>query len=240
MSEKQRTETGPGPFYIQSDCCIFCGVPQQIAPELFGWKEGLCSIKRQPNTKGELDRIVRVLWSQDLGCLRYSGEDSDILKRFAQLGIAEQCDIAPPPATRREFRNHVTFSVGQDVPDTALDLIEIFKTHLLQQEQKSLEGLESASRDKYRYRFKKAKATRGTCRFSYSWYGAQYHPVELVRLGEPSAEWLIRHSPVEVPGSQGVSFQLHDWLTTDGRFSSVRWYTASGWDGLKQSWELPW
>jgi hypothetical protein len=72
-----------------------CGVPQSIAPELVGWvgdKSGHCYWIRQPETADELDRAIKILHTQELGCHRYSGTDPAILKRCPP----EDCDHLRP------------------------------------------------------------------------------------------------------------------------------------------------
>jgi hypothetical protein len=89
-------------FYLADDgCCAFCGVPQSIAPELVGWvneKETRCYWIRQPQTPDEIDRAIKILHTQELGCHRYAGNDPEILKR---LPPAECDDIAPQMALHR-------------------------------------------------------------------------------------------------------------------------------------------
>lgn len=60
-----------GPFYVEHGCCLSCGVPQAFAPDLFG-EDDLhhCYVRRQPQTPDELKRMARVLWAQELGCIR--------------------------------------------------------------------------------------------------------------------------------------------------------------------------
>jgi hypothetical protein len=94
-SNRSKTESQRGDFYLQDVCCTSCGVPQSIAPELVGWvddKSGPCYWIRQPETADELDRAINVLHTQELGCHRYSGTDPAILKRCPP----EDCDRLRP------------------------------------------------------------------------------------------------------------------------------------------------
>src|SRR5215510_6489829 len=131
MGETDSVENVVDPFYVRAGCCLSCGLPQQVQPDLFDWNErGGCRMKRQPKTKEELDGMVRLLWDQDVGCLRYGGDDPTILQRLAELGIAEQCDKAAPTA-RRVFRNHVSFNDSLGVKQTAHGLEKIFRAHIV-------------------------------------------------------------------------------------------------------------
>src|SRR5262249_36487930 len=95
MGETDSAENVVDPFYVRAGCCLSCGVPQQVQPDLFDRnEEGSCRMKRQPTTNEELDGMVRLFWAQDVGCLRYGGDDPTILRRLAELGLAEQCDRA--------------------------------------------------------------------------------------------------------------------------------------------------
>ena len=82
-------------FYVQEGCCTSCGVPQVIAPELVGWvdeNKGPCYWIRQPKNPEELDRAIKIIHTQELGCHRYSGKDPAVLKRLPR----EECDFFCP------------------------------------------------------------------------------------------------------------------------------------------------
>lgn len=90
-------ESAHGDFYVQQGCfCMSCGVPQAIAPELVGWREQKqqlnCYWIKQPETADELNRAIKILHTQELGCHRYSGSDPAILKRCPP----EDCDHLRP------------------------------------------------------------------------------------------------------------------------------------------------
>ena len=82
-------------FYVQAQCCTSCGVPQAVAPELVGWTNGnlsQCYWMKQPQTADELDRAIKVIQAQELGCHRYSGTNPAILERLPP----EDCDHIRP------------------------------------------------------------------------------------------------------------------------------------------------
>ena len=89
----------PAGFYVESGCCLSCGVPQLVAPDLVGWVEEdtHCYWKKQPETPEELDRALKVLDQQELGCHRYAGSDPNILARVAP----ENCDHPAQTAERK-------------------------------------------------------------------------------------------------------------------------------------------
>jgi hypothetical protein len=82
-------------FYVQRECCTACGVPQVIAPDLVGWSDEAyphCIWVKQPQTADELDRAIKIVHAQELGCHRYSGSDPAILERLPP----EECDHLHP------------------------------------------------------------------------------------------------------------------------------------------------
>jgi hypothetical protein len=95
ISENTKAKSAVGDFYVQATCCMSCGVPQGIAPDLVGWtneKLTQCYWLKQPKTPDELDRAIKIIHTQELGCHRYSGKDPAILRRLP----AEDCDHLRP------------------------------------------------------------------------------------------------------------------------------------------------
>ena len=86
-----------GPFYIENNCCITCGVPVEIAPELFSWDDdaehpGHCYVSRQPRGGKEVDLVFEVLRHSEINCLRYRGRKLLMLARLWAQGYSRQCD----------------------------------------------------------------------------------------------------------------------------------------------------
>lgn len=91
-------------LYVQQGCCMSCGVPQAIAPELVGWRDQNqrlnCYWIKQPETADELDRAIKILHTQEVGCHRYAGNDPAILKRCP----TEDCDhVLPEMALNQRY-----------------------------------------------------------------------------------------------------------------------------------------
>ena len=103
-------ESDHGDFYVRQTCCMSCGVPQAIAPELVGWRdqnrELNCYWIKQPETADELDRAIEILDTQDVGCHRYSGTDPTILKRCPP----EYCDH---PRSEMALGSRYTFAPSE-------------------------------------------------------------------------------------------------------------------------------
>lgn len=70
----------PGDFYVEKDCCTLCGVPSQLAPELFADDDDGCWVARQPATPIEQQKMLKVIEMQELGCVRYRGNDRRIVR----------------------------------------------------------------------------------------------------------------------------------------------------------------
>jgi hypothetical protein len=69
-----------GDFWVEAQCCLLCGVPWDVAPDLFDYDSRSCWVKRQPVTDDERRRMIRVLDTQELGCIHYSGSDPQLLQ----------------------------------------------------------------------------------------------------------------------------------------------------------------
>jgi 4Fe-4S single cluster domain of Ferredoxin I len=83
MAERERyPENAPGPFYVEADLCILCGIPAAVAPDLVGMNEKHCYFKKQPSTEAELEHAVEAVNSCCCGAYRYSGEDRDVIARL--------------------------------------------------------------------------------------------------------------------------------------------------------------
>ena len=90
-----------GPFYVEDGCCTLCGVPGVTAPELFGGFEPdgsvlegaeQCWVKRQPSSHPELNAMIETMARQELGCIRYDGNDSNVVTLLRSLGHGDQVD----------------------------------------------------------------------------------------------------------------------------------------------------
>src|SRR5215210_3939582 len=89
---KAGTAPAVGPFYIEAGCCLLCGVPESIAPELFHTGEDQCFLIRQPASRAEIGKAIEAMWSSEVDCIRYSGNDLSILKRLGEAGLSSLAD----------------------------------------------------------------------------------------------------------------------------------------------------
>ena len=94
-SRKPHPKNVPGDFYVENECCVLCGVPQEIAPDLFSPldEDGEhCFVRAQPETPDQVQRIIEVIQAAEYRCIRYAGKDVEIRKRIRDVGAGEVCD----------------------------------------------------------------------------------------------------------------------------------------------------
>lgn len=118
----------PGAFYVVDGCCTRCGVPDVTAPEHFADTDDHCFVRRQPATPRELDRVLLTVLQAEFRCVRYRGDDPDVLRRLAEMGEAETCDHPPPPDVAPVLRRHATFEAEDTT--SARELLAAFGAHL--------------------------------------------------------------------------------------------------------------
>ena len=85
----------PGPFYVENGCCLLCDLPRSVAPEMFRYTENEdhCFIHHQPQTPEEFQKMMEVLKSQDIMCIRCRSRDSNLLEQLRQHDLQEICDF---------------------------------------------------------------------------------------------------------------------------------------------------
>jgi hypothetical protein len=89
---KAVNENVDGDFYVEDNCCTMCGVPESEAPTLFGGfseqdesEDVQCYVKKQPETKEELEQMVNTIACAELACIRYCGKNSSIINKLKDL-----------------------------------------------------------------------------------------------------------------------------------------------------------
>lgn len=109
MERRRHPLNAPGPFYASDGDCISCGAPEAEAPTLIASDDAGCYFKRQPETADEVNQALSAMF---VGCVkahRYAGEDKPMLKRLAEMDLADCCDH--PSDHAPVIRNHVRFAV---------------------------------------------------------------------------------------------------------------------------------
>jgi hypothetical protein len=216
-------ENANGPFYVEDGCCVACGVPEAVAPELFAWDgNGHCFVKRQPITPAETDQALHVVAHAELSCIRYRGLDPEVFARFAELGEPELCDFGARLDLKPILRDHVVFDDLLKVASRPLDLARPFRDYLL-------------AKPDNRYRVTEISSTPELASLDVAWFENNFHRVVFGRGTDAPQSWLVRHY-----GNRGVSSLVQEWLVADGRFSDVRWHTEQSWTGTGNWRRTPW
>ncbi len=90
-------DNAPGSFYTLKDCCITCGAPEMVAPELMGWSVRLdgteCIFRRQPQTPEEVEMAINAMDISCIANLRYRGSDPVIIEKLKAMGNGYLCDM---------------------------------------------------------------------------------------------------------------------------------------------------
>jgi hypothetical protein len=166
--------------------------------------------------------MLRVLAAQELGCVRYRGDDVSILRRLAEAGEGSQCDVPLPAGAVTVRRDHVSFKrLDSDTSLTAHGILDRLVSYLATQ----------------------PTGCRTTTIFhdddgaslSVSWFEDRFHRIELLSPVAPRNRFLMRHL-----GPPRFSDTLYDWLVADGLFSDVRWQTQSEWQDAGAWHCAPW
>src|SRR5438093_13614350 len=111
MAKTPHPLSAVGDFYVERDCCTLCGVPRDVAPDLFSYDDTGCWVARQPADSAQEAKMVEVFARQDLRCIRYRGREPRILHALEAVGERRQCD-QPLEAARAVVRPS---PVGSDV-----------------------------------------------------------------------------------------------------------------------------
>lgn len=95
----------PGQFYVEDGCCLSCGVPESIAPDLFKWTDDgwHCYINKQPENDAEFDQMFEAMTSSEADCIRARTCSAKFFERLKSTGYEsdQQLEDDPPVSTRR-------------------------------------------------------------------------------------------------------------------------------------------
>lgn len=221
LVEKPHKDNAPGPFYVCDGCCTACDVPFVEAPGMFAYDDkNHCYVNRQPQTESDLSRMIRTVYGAELECIRYRGEDKDVLRRLAEAGLGHLADISVS-GFKPVVRNHVSFDAVDPMNKllSERDLATEFQRHLRAQENEYVT-----------YKFTSLSTDGEKTLFSYAWFEDNYHTVQFSFGGESQCRWLI---------VSDTTLLIHDWLVADNRFCDIRWYTEEQWKTSKNWQETP-
>ncbi len=221
-----------GPFYVEYGCCTSCDVPMQEAPNHFAYDaDNHCYICRQPQTDAETTDMIGTAWMAEFQCIRYRGNDPNVLRRFAELDLREICDIEPAAHINPVIRNHVQITVvGTPAIATSKELAQEFTDHLMSQ-----------NNEWRQFKTKPIQTSNNSASLHFSWYDDHFHPIAFNAESDSPAEWHIEYPLKNDLGDRGVGNVVSYWLNSNqNRFSNIRWYTDADWRGRKSSQSTPW
>ena len=194
-----------GDFYVEPDCCLLCGVPEDIAPEISRTGEQHCLVIRQPCSQDEIDRTIRAMWSSEVDCVRYRGHDGATLERLARAGLADQADHGNALGLPVRLRDQVSFELaeGSNLTDAG-DVAKAFREDMRIAGNRVLPAL------------------FGRHSVWVSWFQNRFHLVCFADAGQGRFVARLR-STMAV---QGFAWLIDDWLRSRSA-EKIRW-KASG------------
>ncbi|MGH6616752.1 ferredoxin [Sphingomonas sp.] len=207
----------PDPFYVEAECCLLCGVPEHIAPELFHTGEHHCSFIRQPHTSSEIDKTVEAMASSEVDCIRYRGDNDVILRRLGEAGLADLVDGAKAAGYSELRRDRVRFRPPGLSADgmSAKSLASAFRQYL--RGQSDFSGVN---------RYKVMPATLWPRTVTLSWFEWNFHSVifEASLINELR---VISLKPAFPDALKGLARILDDWLRAAQKYQEIEWLTAA-------------
>ena len=215
-------ENCAGDFYVEEGCCIFCGVPEAEAPEVFGWASGPspshCIVAQQPRTAASVTRTLFAMQGAEVDCIRYRGCDADISRRIVEMGQGAQCDLLPLTDAAPLTRTHVSFSAEKGAPQDAGSLARDFLSHFEQSRTGILKEHSAV---------KSPQTCDRRTLVEVAWWREIFHTVEFECLD--AGKWLVV-TTAWIPGAGiGLSLVVDRWLRARYQFRDLRWFTAKQW-----------
>ena len=216
-----------GDFYVEDGCCITCMVPEVHAPDLMSFDEdnAHCFVSKQPTNENEIYQAIKAIWAAEVGCIRYGGRDSEILRRLAEVGVPERCDEQETiQQIKPLLRNYVSFECSEI--KSVWELAQQAKDYILNQ-----------NTEYTHYKVSKIRTDKSGITFSFSWFENNYHSVWFNRI-ESINVWYIFHSPeYEELGSRAISLHFDEWLRSDKKFTQIGWFTGKTWNKSLAEWQ---
>jgi len=217
MTWEMKPDTLTGAFYVDTNCCTLCGVPEAIAPALFRSGDKHCSVIRQPASIEEIGKAIEVLWSAEFECFRYRGSDLAVLQRLGEAGLADMADDAGAQTFPRKLKDHVSFELSPEdsAASDAVTLARAFRNYLRAQD-----GYEGK---RYTVLPPLTPLSR-TVRFS--WYGGSFHSVSFAADGSSDR----RFATLNTPGNYvllGLARILDEWLKEHRGVRFLKWRNLS-------------
>jgi hypothetical protein len=231
MSDKHKSypRNVEGDFYVEDGCCMTCMVPEVYAPTLMGFDESNthCFVAKQPTNENEVYQAIKATWAAEVQCIRYGGDNPQILRRIAEAGVVDSCDQKHLiQEIKPLLRNHTTFEYPEI--QSELEIANQFREFILSQ-----------STEYLHYKVSKIISDKLRAAFSFSWYEENYYSVWFSRF-ESTKTWHIFHSPDdEKIVSRDISLTIDEWLRSNKTVANIKWYTNTAWNKSFQWQDTP-
>ena len=217
-----------GDFYVEDGCCLACDIPNYYAPDLFSYDESLhCFVSKQPANQDELFRMIEIVMSADLECIRYSGTNPQMLKRLAEAGVSYSCDNKHLVQNIKPLLiNHVTFECPQF--ESAVEVAEQFKENILKENSEYIQ-----------HKFSNYTEDELGISYNYNWYQENYCRIWFNKI-ESANVWHVFHSiDYEKEHSRGITIRIDEWLRANEKVSGIKWFTNPAWKKSSDWLETP-
>lgn len=195
-------------FYVMSDDCIVCGVPQAEAPDLIDHSklvQGVCYFKKQPETPEEIKRAINAMSVSCISALRYRGTNEAILKQLYEVDLAKQCDNKPIGDYKVVIRNRATFKYN----GTINELFDSVIKGMLRSASSRVSILKSNNKNYFK--------------FKYRWYEGVAGMIYTCNFNEGLCEMEFKRERWEAIHPMSGSL-LQEILTKDNKASDITWF----------------
>jgi hypothetical protein len=197
----------------------------QEAPGHFAYDaDDHCYVCRQPQTAAETTDMIGTAWMAELQCIRYRGNDPDVLRRFAEIDLRNICDVEPPQHIAPIIRNHVKLTIAS--PSTVATPQQLAD--------KFIEHLSSQNNEWRQFKTAQGQTSANSTSLEFSWYDDHFHPIVFAAVLGATCDWHIHYPLKNDLGDHGVGNVVSYWLSRHPEsFTKIRWYTDDDWYGAK-------
>ncbi len=216
---ERNPHNAPGPFYVVKDECMACGAPEMEAGDLMSHDStSQCFFVRQPQSADDINAAIRGTLASCCGAVRYGGGDKEILRRFAEIDAASQCDHKLVPSIKPTRRNSARFSYV--APATADETARLTRTLINEIADKLRTGTDFACSD---FLYMPDQAA-----FTYYWgQSLKDHSRYSIRIAihhEHRDQWLlrVRENPI---AERWTAISLDKFFEGHSVVKAVRWYS---------------
>lgn len=232
---KAHPRNAPGDFYVEDGCCITCGVPVEIAPDMFAWADAdnHCFVRCQPTRADQVDRMIEAMGSAEVDCIRFRGSDLALARRIAEAGFAECCDTPPPPPAALVTRDRVSVLTVDPYLEAAQAALE-FRAHLEEKngEERLRLGPDLAyPLDQPRYLIRKPD-TAASLTVTFSWdhrinRQPHFNVVAFLKPNEAGMSFSIQLRSGFIGATHGLALLVHHWLESLSGLQKIVWRSAA-------------